>query len=82
MWRRLTQHTRHTRRTLPADADGKQLVALRTQVPIYLNVTLDHLAVDLRLAKHELLREALILLLRFHGRAEGLPEPLPPVGQP
>ena len=74
-----SKSTRRTRCTYSTDPDGKQSVAIRTQAPIDWSVRLDHLAVDLRLAKHELLREALILLLRYHGRSNQLPEPLPPL---
>lgn len=49
----------------------------KTTVPSAWGKTLSHIAADLGLSKQELLREAVALLLRFHGHAA--PEPTPPV---
>ncbi len=35
-----------------------------------------HLKLDLGLTNEELMQEAVLLLLRYHGRADGLGEPL------
>ena len=40
----------------------------------------EHLKVDLDLSWNALLHEALVLMLRHHGTAERLPEPLTPAG--
>ena len=53
------QHDRHVRTTIPATWATK----------------LAHLAADLGVHRHELLREGLVLLLRYHGHGDGLPEP-------
>lgn len=38
-----------------------------------------HLKVDLGRTTDEMVVESFIVLLRYHGRGEGLPEPMPPV---
>ncbi len=50
-------------------------------VPADWGKKLSYIAADLGLPKHELLREAVLLLLRYHGHAEGLPEPTPPASE-
>jgi len=51
---------------------------LRVPVPREWSLLLDHLSIDLQQTKQQLLAEAVVLLLRYHGRGEGLPEPLTP----
>lgn len=51
---------------------------VRTTIPATWSKRLAHLATDLGIHRNELLREGLLLLLRYHGAAEGLPEPTPP----
>lgn len=51
---------------------------VRTTLPREWGRRLTHLAADLGVPKHELLREAVLLLLGHHGRAEALPEPMAP----
>lgn len=61
---------------------GSQAVQhVRGTIPMPWGVALDHAVADLRITKAEAIRESVGLFLRFHGRAEGLPEPLPPVGR-
>ena len=48
-------------------------------VPANLALRLDHLSVDLGAPKCRLIVEALLLLLRYHGRGEGLGLPMDPV---
>ena len=40
---------------------------------------LRHLALDLGITLADVMREGVLLALRYHGRAEGLGEPKPPV---
>jgi hypothetical protein len=52
---------------------------IRTTVPTLWARRIGHLAADTGRTKQELLREGVLLLLRYHGAAEGLPEPVQPV---
>lgn len=52
---------------------------VRVTLPGELHERLRHLGVDLRLPLGQLLAEAVVLLLRHHDRATGLPEPTKPV---
>lgn len=53
---------------------------VRTTIPLAWATALAHLAADLGLHRHQLLREGLLLLLRYHGvEAGGLPEPVAPL---
>ncbi len=53
--------------------------AIRAVLPQEIHRDLKHLAVDQGSTMSELLVDAVILLLRYHQRGHGLPEPLPPV---
>ncbi len=48
---------------------------VRSDLPDELFKSLKHLAVDLRRPMGQLLAEAVVLLLRHHGRGDGLPPP-------
>lgn len=50
----------------------------RAHLTVDLVRRLKHLAVDLGVPVGDLLAEGVVLLLRWHSRAEGLPEPTPP----
>lgn len=50
----------------------------RTILPGVVHDRLRHLALDLNTSLSDLLVDGAILLLKFHGRGESLPEPLPP----
>ena len=50
----------------------------RTILPVPVHEQLAHLSVDLGMTIGDLLAEGVLLLLRYHGRAEGLAEPTPP----
>lgn len=56
-------------------------VLVRGPIPAEWADLLDHLAVDLRRSRPQLVTEGILLLLRFHQRGHGLPEPLPALGQ-
>lgn len=77
----------HTTRTGRSTSDGRrrsnmqnpgvtiqnsELVSVRAAIPRERSRALDHLAVDLGVPKRVLLADAALLLLRHHGRAEGL----------
>jgi hypothetical protein len=51
---------------------------IRTVIPLTWGVQLSHAVADLGITKAEALRQAVVLFLRYHGRAVGVPEPLPP----
>jgi hypothetical protein len=53
----------------------------RTIVPSDLHERLSHLAIDLHTTIAALLAEGAILVCRYHGRGEGLPEPMPPASK-
>lgn len=57
-------------------------VLVRGPIPAEWADLLGHLAVDLKRSRPQLIAEGVLLLLRFHQRGAGLPEPLPPVGMP
>lgn len=52
---------------------------VRADLPHHLYTSLKHLSVDLGEPMNKLLIDGLVLLLRYHERAHGLPEPEPPV---
>lgn len=54
-------------------------VLVRGPIPPEWVDLLDHLAVDLKRSRPQLVTEGILLLLRFHERGAGLPEPLAPV---
>lgn len=56
-----------------------RIVLVRGPIPQAWADRLDHLAVDLRASRPQLITEGVLLLLRFHQRAVGLPEPIPPL---
>jgi hypothetical protein len=51
----------------------------RTMLAGEVHDRMKHLAVDLRMSLAELLAEGALLVLRYHDRAEGLPEPRLPL---
>jgi hypothetical protein len=55
---------------------------VRAALPQDLHDELKHLSVDLKKPVQELLVDAAVLLLRFHERGAGLPEPEPPPAKP
>jgi len=52
---------------------------VRTVLDPKLATALDYLKADLRMTVGELLVEGVILLARYHGRSDGLPEPTAPI---
>lgn len=54
---------------------------IKSQVAPDLHRRLQHLSVDLGRPMTALVREGVILLLRYHGLADGLPLPEPPTGK-
>jgi hypothetical protein len=54
---------------------------IRAALPQHILHQLKHLALDLGRPVNVLLAEAAVLLLRYHDRGSGLPEPAPPVSQ-
>jgi hypothetical protein len=58
--------------------DGRTVRHIRTIIAADLRDRLAHLAVDLHTTLSDLIIDALILLLRYHGRGDGLAEPVPP----
>ncbi len=71
----------HTKRVLQDDGYCPRFKELhiRTVIPATWGVQLSHAVADLQITKTEALRQAVVLFLRYHGRAAGVPEPLPPV---
>jgi len=60
--------------------DGmKHLVRAALPPPVY--TAIKHLSVDLVVPVNQLLVEGALLLLRYHDRGAGLPEPMPPAGR-
>lgn len=57
-----------------AAVNTHQVTHVRTALPKEWSARLDHLSVDLSLPKTRLLQEGVLLLLRYHGRAQGLPD--------
>ena len=51
---------------------------VRGRLPADRHEALRHLGLELGLSVDDLLNESVVLLLRFHGHGQGLPEPLPP----
>jgi hypothetical protein len=51
---------------------------IRAVLPHPIDTAIKHLAVDLGIPVTKLMVEASILLLRYHDRGHGLPEPMPP----
>ena len=52
---------------------------VRTVIPATWARRLGHIAADTGIAKQDLLREGVLLLLRYHGQGDGLPEPVAPI---
>ena len=50
----------------------------RTILPGKVHARLAHLAVDLGCTQADLLVEGAVLVCRYHGQGDGLPEPMPP----
>lgn len=57
----------------------KPNVIIRTTIPVAWSVALDHLALDLGLSKGALLADGALMLLRHHGRGEGLGDLVSPM---
>jgi hypothetical protein len=57
------------------------LTRVCTSVPTEWARRLIHLSVDTGTPKNELVREGVLLLLRYHGRAHGLPLPADPTSR-
>jgi hypothetical protein len=53
---------------------------VQTQVTSDIHRKLHDLAYETRRSVGSLVLDGLLLVLRFHDRADGLPEPLPPTG--
>ena len=51
---------------------------VKAVIPAAWGIQLAHAVADLGIPKGEALREGVKLFLRYHGRAAGVPEPLPP----
>ncbi len=56
-------------------------VQVRTGLPRPWSDGLDHLAIELGVSKARLLQEGALLVLRYHDRGAGLPEPIAPLTQ-
>lgn len=56
-----------------------QVLHIRTVIPADWGIRLGHIVVDLGITKAEALQQAIALFLRFHGHADGIPEPLLPI---
>ncbi len=54
------------------------VVHVRGPVPATWARELDHLGVDLRMSRPQLVTQGMFLLLRYHNRGQGLPEPPAP----
>ncbi len=52
---------------------------VRTTIPMEWGIALDHVTADLRITKSEALRQSVAMFLRFHGRGQGIPQPLSPI---
>ena len=74
-------HTGTEHQRLDASTIGQATQNARTTIPTEWAIAMDHIVADLRISKAEAVREAIGLFLRFHGRGQGIPEPLPPVGR-
>lgn len=61
---------------MPRQANQSRHV--RTVLPPKLATALDYLKADLGMTVGELLVEGVVLLARYHGRGDGLPEPTAP----
>lgn len=72
-------HARQNHHNLHEHHATSELVQVRTVLPRAWSESLDHLAIELAVTKTRLLQEGVILLLTFHGRGIGLPEPLAPL---
>ena len=55
------------------------VVQVRTTLAFEWSTRLDHLGIELGVPKSRLLQEGVLLLLRYHDCAQGLPEPIEPV---
>jgi S-adenosylmethionine:diacylglycerol 3-amino-3-carboxypropyl transferase len=54
---------------------------VRLSVPSILHDRLKHLAIDLGRPLNDIYLDGAILMARYHGAGEGLPEPLAPKGE-
>jgi hypothetical protein len=54
----------------------------KTILPAEVHSRLGHLAIDLGCSQADLLVEGAILVCRYHSQGDGLPEPMPPRGEP
>jgi hypothetical protein len=59
----------------------RSIRTVRVTIPSHLHAELRHLGIDLDLDLDELVAEGIRLLLRYHDRAEGLPEPRAPLAR-
>jgi hypothetical protein len=57
-------------------AIGSAVQNVRTTISTESAVALDHVIADLRISKVEAVRDAIGLYLRYHGRGQGVPEPI------
>ena len=73
--------TSNERQRLDASVIGQSVQNIRTTIRTELAVALDHVIADLRISKVEAVRDAIGLYLRYHGRGQGVPAPMPPVGR-
>jgi hypothetical protein len=76
------ENTNHKQQVLQDDSYCPHFgeLHIRTVIPLAWGIQLSHAVADLRITKTEALRQAVVLFLRYHGHAAGVPEPLPPVG--
>ncbi len=56
-----------------------QVRNIRSTIPTEWARRLAHLAADTGLSRQELMREGVLLVLRYHEMGESLPEPVAPV---
>ena len=57
----------------------EHVLHIRTVIPAAWGIRLGHIVIDLGITKTEALQQAIALFLRFHGYADGIPEPPLPV---
>lgn len=73
MWRQCFSRSAHARRC--SRGMDKTLITLRTQIPTELHRQLRHIALDHDATVQEVVTDAVLLFLRFHGRGHDLPGP-------
>lgn len=66
---------RHDQHLLP----NSTTVQVRASLPKLWSTRLDHLSIELGVSKTRLLLDGVLLVLRHHDVADGLPEPLEPL---